>query len=413
MSNSIVRRTVWTTAGVWAVLILAVTIQSMLGVTVAGALAGSQPADNHDDAAVHGGNVRSSHWRGNVPSGGKAEPPALAASGESTERGETCTWNWRADVGRGGPGVAPHRRRGSTQTARFGMVRARVPQRRRDTLGCGHCSGARGQRQLLQRWCPAAGRRRLAADFTSGLDVVARRVMFQVWRAGAAGIHRNTLCQRTDLSPVELRTVVMRMGHVLLEVSAGAGPWRCRGRWRPTARCRATSSTYDFSRGGVRSVGREDAGPAVQTARYAPDDECVLFWAPGRMESVHRWLNTLLTDCRACWLCQSACGGDTDDRMVRRYAKCMTDTNTALVSHDHVRRHRHRNAERPRRMEERLRGQLERGELTMGKIRAHYATRLLSVGAWRQLGKDLRRPKALRQDATRSPNGPGKAECYR
>ena len=37
MSNSIVRRTVWTIAGVWAVLILAVIIQSMLGVTVAGA----------------------------------------------------------------------------------------------------------------------------------------------------------------------------------------------------------------------------------------------------------------------------------------------------------------------------------------------------------------------------------------
>ena len=37
MSNSIVRRTVWITAGVWAVLILAVIIQSMLGVTVAGA----------------------------------------------------------------------------------------------------------------------------------------------------------------------------------------------------------------------------------------------------------------------------------------------------------------------------------------------------------------------------------------
>ena len=55
----------------------------------------------------------------------------------------------------------------------------------------------------------------LAADFTAGLDVVARRVMFQVWRAGAAGIHRNTLCQRRDLSPVELRTLVMRMGHVL------------------------------------------------------------------------------------------------------------------------------------------------------------------------------------------------------
>ena len=37
MSNSIVRRTVWITAGVWGVLILAVIIQSMLGVTVAGA----------------------------------------------------------------------------------------------------------------------------------------------------------------------------------------------------------------------------------------------------------------------------------------------------------------------------------------------------------------------------------------
>ena len=37
MSNSIVRRTVWITAGVWAVLIIAVIIQSMLGVTVAGA----------------------------------------------------------------------------------------------------------------------------------------------------------------------------------------------------------------------------------------------------------------------------------------------------------------------------------------------------------------------------------------
>ena len=37
MSNSIVRRTVWTVAGVWAVLILAVIIQSVLGVMVAGA----------------------------------------------------------------------------------------------------------------------------------------------------------------------------------------------------------------------------------------------------------------------------------------------------------------------------------------------------------------------------------------
>ena len=55
----------------------------------------------------------------------------------------------------------------------------------------------------------------LAADFTAGLDVVAGRVMFQVWRVGAAGIHRNTLCQRADLSPAELRSLVIRMGHAL------------------------------------------------------------------------------------------------------------------------------------------------------------------------------------------------------
>ena len=84
---------------------------------------------------------------------------------------------------------------------------------------------------------------------------------------------------------------------------------------------------------------------------------------------MHRSLNTLMM--MVCLLVMLACGGDTDDRMVRRYAGCLTDTNTAL----------HRltvssalgtvplSAEA---MEERLRGQLERGELTMGKIRADY-----------------------------------------
>ena len=84
---------------------------------------------------------------------------------------------------------------------------------------------------------------------------------------------------------------------------------------------------------------------------------------------MHRSLNTLMM--MVCLLVMLACGGDTDDRMVRRYAKCLTDTNTTL----------HRmttsgasgtvmlSAEAK---EERLRGQLERGELTMGKIRADY-----------------------------------------
>ena len=55
----------------------------------------------------------------------------------------------------------------------------------------------------------------LAADFTASLDVVAGRVLWHVWRAGERGIHRNTLCQRTDLSPVELRSLLIRMGHAL------------------------------------------------------------------------------------------------------------------------------------------------------------------------------------------------------
>ena len=85
---------------------------------------------------------------------------------------------------------------------------------------------------------------------------------------------------------------------------------------------------------------------------------------------MHRLLNTLTV--MVGLLVMLACGGDNDDRMVRRYAKCLTDTNTTL----------HRltvssalgtvplSAEA---MEGRLRGQLERGELTMGEIRADYA----------------------------------------
>ena len=55
----------------------------------------------------------------------------------------------------------------------------------------------------------------LAADFTAGLDDAARRVMFEVWRAGERGSHRNVLCQRADLTPAELRSLLIRMGHAL------------------------------------------------------------------------------------------------------------------------------------------------------------------------------------------------------
>ena len=55
----------------------------------------------------------------------------------------------------------------------------------------------------------------LAADFTASLDVVAGRVLWHVWRAGERGSHRDVLCQRADLSPVELRSLLIRMGHAL------------------------------------------------------------------------------------------------------------------------------------------------------------------------------------------------------
>ena len=86
---------------------------------------------------------------------------------------------------------------------------------------------------------------------------------------------------------------------------------------------------------------------------------------------MHRLLNTLMM--MVCLLVIGlACGGDSDDRMLRRYAKCMTDTNTALyrLTVSSALGTVPLSAEA---MEERLRGQLERGELTMGKIRADYA----------------------------------------
>ena len=85
---------------------------------------------------------------------------------------------------------------------------------------------------------------------------------------------------------------------------------------------------------------------------------------------MHRLLNTLTI--MVCLLVMLACVGDTDDRMVRRYAKCMTDTNTALyrLTASSASGTVTLSAEAK---EERLRDQLERGELTMEKIRADYA----------------------------------------
>ncbi len=92
----------------------------------------------------------------------------------------------------------------------------------------------------------------------------------------------------------------------------------------------------------------------------------------GRLEepTVHWWLNTLLLIV-GLWI-GLACGLDSDDRMLRRYARCLTDTNTALyrMAVSSTIGTVTLSAEA---MEERLRDQLERGELTMGEIRADYA----------------------------------------
>ena len=66
-----------------------------------------------------------------------------------------------------------------------------------------------------------------------------------------------------------------------------------------------------------------------------------------------------------------ACGLDADDRMVRRYAGCMADSNTAL--HRLTASSAVGTALSAEAAEERLRAQLERGEVTMAKVRVDYA----------------------------------------
>ena len=63
----------------------------------------------------------------------------------------------------------------------------------------------------------------LARDFLSGLQPTARRMALHVWRAGAAGVHRRALCQLTELTPMELRSLVMRMGHALARLQRERG----------------------------------------------------------------------------------------------------------------------------------------------------------------------------------------------
>ena len=66
-----------------------------------------------------------------------------------------------------------------------------------------------------QETAPGKWTETLARDFLAGLQPTARRMAMRVWRAGAAGIHRNALCQRAELTPMELRSLQMQMGRAL------------------------------------------------------------------------------------------------------------------------------------------------------------------------------------------------------
>ena len=55
----------------------------------------------------------------------------------------------------------------------------------------------------------------MADDFLAGLEPAARQMVRHVWRTGAAGIHRRALCHRADLSPAEVRSLLIQMSHQL------------------------------------------------------------------------------------------------------------------------------------------------------------------------------------------------------
>ena len=62
---------------------------------------------------------------------------------------------------------------------------------------------------------PGQWTKALAGDLLDGLEPTVRWMALHVWRAGAAGIHRSALCQRTELTAVELRSLLIQMGHAL------------------------------------------------------------------------------------------------------------------------------------------------------------------------------------------------------
>ena len=68
---------------------------------------------------------------------------------------------------------------------------------------------------VAQESAPEEWTENFAREFLAGLQPTARRMALHVWRAGEVGIHRSVLCQRAELTPMELRSLLMRMGRAL------------------------------------------------------------------------------------------------------------------------------------------------------------------------------------------------------
>ena len=66
-------------------------------------------------------------------------------------------------------------------------------------------------------------RAELTAVFIARLNPVAWRMAYQVWQAGGEGRHRNVLYRRTELTPVELRSLLMGMGRLLRRLQRERG----------------------------------------------------------------------------------------------------------------------------------------------------------------------------------------------
>ena len=235
MSNSTVRRTVRTTASVWAVLILAVIIHSILGVTVAGV----RPEASRliimitlpftvGMSVVAIGAAMAIGWcgaAGRLPVG-TTEMVKLHLELEG-DVGEVVRVLRRIGGGDNEDGEV---RDGSRPAASTGERTSAV-----DTVP------EPGTTATSATLVPGRWTEELAADFTAGPGHRGRASVAARVGAGAAGIHRSALCQRTDLAPAELRSLLMRMGHVLRRFHRERGMALPRPVGANT-RCRATSS---------------------------------------------------------------------------------------------------------------------------------------------------------------------------